>query len=944
MTSIYRKKKELISSKPMCLERPKNQSKIKNRKITVFIFPLILTVLLIPPLPPKDNPQHIITNFEINSQNSILIPSTVITTDLIETKDQGIAVFCEESSFDGISSLMLLKTNQSGETQWSRSYGLHNWTYHSDPSAVQTIDGGYAIAGAYNGITSSFDDITSTGYSEFWVIKTDPNGEIIWQKTYSRNSTCEIRLFGLLSTLDGGIILGGYTNYWQTWTENKYDRETTGSTWLLKLDASGAVQWKQDLNSINEWAGPEPKKDHFLIQTEKGELYYGSNSEDYQIQVIKLNDLGSIEWNQRYGEPNEQLCLKGIQVTYSGELILEYRSELKPGGGAYITEDFGLAKIDANGVLMWRKAYDLPLLLGTLWDQDPTSIYDHYFFYVDYIPFLIDGNDILVAFRCWGGDLRSYLVKFSAGGELIWRQKIEDLEITHLLKSSSDQYIISGNNYLVTDSSTVNLMKYETNGQLVSMKSYFIPLDDEWASSIIRTNSGELIVAGCTSSIGNGKNNAFMTAIESIEGIKWTQVYGGDSEDGIEKLIKTNDGALAFGGVTGSIGAGGLDMWLVKTSTQGEVIWNQTYGGGGNEWCEDIIQTPDLGFILVGCSNSTESGFFEVFIVKTDEKGVMEWNQTYNSIQLGYEENCSIYASTVFQNEDEEYILGAYVGSSYIQGEYRSGSVVLTKVDSEGKLQWNSIYTGYFDEDYYKISGVTQLNDSYIIMGESYLHCIEYCHPVGYAPFLIKIDETGLMEWNQSYKSYKAYSIGRPCFWGGRFDDKYCHIFPGTKHAFTPTQDGGYIIGFGGWLLRTDDRGRVIWNKTLSDSSDMSEYSKLGIYTVIQTGNEKFTLAGTVSVTYPETGASLDIWVTEIDLQGTSQWEQRIGFGEGEKNERFEKESSETGFGSNLQGITTVYSASNILTLPILSTMVILAIYRKILGKKEGIIYRKRKK
>ncbi|MHA2109104.1 MAG: hypothetical protein ACW99R_15475 [Candidatus Hodarchaeales archaeon] len=895
MTSIYSKKQRDSSFEPMCLEGPKNKNSVTRRQIFSLLFPLIVVILLIPPVPPPVESEHILSSFPLNQENSTLIPSRVIIYDLIETKDNGYAILCEESSFEGLTSLMLLKTNQLGELQWSRSYGFGNWTHHSDQSVVQTLEGGYAIAGAYNGIRDSVDGQSSIGYSELWVIKTDQEGVIQWQKTYYRHSSQEIGLFGFLSTADGGMVLGGSKNTWEEWTYWYIDREITATTWLVKLDSLGSIQWDRNLFTKYDWIDG---RENFLTQTTTGEFVYAS-SNNYVIQITKINKTGTIKWNNNHRGNGEQIRIKNLQMTTSEEFVLIYRSA--EGGGANIKDVFGIAKIATDGKLMWRKAYDLPQLLGSLWEQDPIS--NVFFFYTDNYPCLIDNNELVVAFHYGGGDSRSYMVKFTLSGERKWSKKLENIEITHILNTTDENMVLAGHNSYSTKHATAIIMKYDLQGTGLWFNQHSIPADDEWATSLGYTNSGELVIAGTTNALGNGKTDGFMVVMDPINKPIWRQKYGGAGEDTIEKIYQTSDDGYLLGGSTDSFGAGGFDMWLVRTDSYGKVIWNQTYGGEGNEWCEDLIQTPDQGYFIVGSSNSSSSGFYEVFLVKIDEKGVQEWNQTYTSTQFGYEENQAIYASIVVQNEDQSYLLGTYTGRTPLQGDFTSGSVALTRIDTQGNVQWNQVYLGYFVEDYYKISGIIQINDGYIFMGESFLHCSEYCHPTGYAPFLIRTDENGGVEWNQTYQSYLSYSIGKSSDYGGKYDDNSILIFPGMKHAFISTLDGGYMIGFGNWLLKTDEKGIIEWNQSLLDNNQGQGYTDLGIYTVIPTEQNELIFAGTVSPVVTETGSSLDIWVTKISQDGYSDWQLILGFEE--NTERIETGNADINSDNKQYGINS---------------------------------------
>ncbi|MFX1515772.1 MAG: hypothetical protein ACFFC6_05640, partial [Promethearchaeota archaeon] len=299
---------------------------------------------------------------------------------------------------------------------------------------------------------------------------------------------------------------------------------------------------------------------------------------------------------------------------------------------------------------------------------------------------------------------------------------------------------------------------------------------------------------------------------------------------------------------------------------QGDVLWNQTYGGVGNEWCESIVQTQDQGFILTGSSVSADSGLSEVFLVKTDKRGIMEWNQTYDCNHFDLEIS-SIHASIILQNDEGDYTLGI---STTRWGATDGAAVGLIRLNKTGEILWTCLYrSSIYGEEYRKIGGLILEEDGYALLGESFLHCGEWCHPFGNSLFLLKINEIGQLKWNQSYSSYRSGYYGR--YYEFYLDD----IFSWMKHAFSRTPDGGYIIGYENWLFKTDSKGEVEWNTTISIPL-FGSY--LAMSCAIQTRSEKLTIAGSITTTFLDTGSSLDVWIANIDLQKKFSSQYILGF------------------------------------------------------------------
>ena len=73
-------------------------------------------------------------------------------------------------------------------------------------------------------------------------------------------------------------------------------------------------------------------------------------------------------------------------------------------------------------------------------------------------------------------------------------------------------------------------------------------------------------------------------------------------------MCKTSDGGYALAGYTNSFGAGNVDLWLIKVNATGDMQWNKTYGGAGQDQAFEVIQTQDGGYVMVGSTNSSGAG------------------------------------------------------------------------------------------------------------------------------------------------------------------------------------------------------------------------------------------------------------------------------------------------------------------------------------------------
>jgi len=267
--------------------------------------------------------------------------------------------------------------------------------------------------------------------------------------------------------------------------------------------------------------------------------------------------------------------------------------------------------------------------------------------------------------------------------------------------------------------------------------------EGETAYSVVETSDGGFVLAGSTGSFDVANGDFWLVKTDKDGNLEWNQSYGGYGEDTCYALIQTVDGGYALAGSTMNYGAGGHGMWLVKTDVSGNVEWNKTYGISDWDKAYSLIETSDGGYALAGETYRNYLGNF--LLVKTDANGNMEWNRTYggDSREIAY---------SVVESNDGGFALAGYTWSFSSAGNQ---DVWLVKTDKFGNLEWYQTYGGAGLDIGYSL--IKTLDGSYALAG------ITNSYGDGDDDiFLVKTDINGNLKWSKTYGSFDsegAYSL-----------------------------------------------------------------------------------------------------------------------------------------------------------------------------------------
>ena len=195
----------------------------------------------------------------------------------------------------------------------------------------------------------------------------------------------------------------------------------------------------------------------------------------------------------------------------------------------------------------------------------------------------------------------------------------------------------------------------------------------DFGYSMTKTNDVGFIIVGATNSSGAGNYDVYLVKTDWNGAMQWNKTYGGTGDEFGYSIVQTGDGGYTLAGHSSSFGSGSLDVYLVKTDASGNMMWSRAFGGTGTDYAYSIVSTSDGGYIIAGATNSSGAGRNDVYLIKTDANGNMQWSRTYGGIG-------DDSARLVIQTADGGYaLIGAT--NSFGAGDYDAW---LIKTDSAG--------------------------------------------------------------------------------------------------------------------------------------------------------------------------------------------------------------------------------------------------------------------
>jgi Tol biopolymer transport system component len=212
--------------------------------------------------------------------------------------------------------------------------------------------------------------------------------------------------------------------------------------------------------------------------------------------------------------------------------------------------------------------------------------------------------------------------------------------------------------------------------------------DPRWAAlDAVQTGDGGYLMVGAThySHQNTRQEDIYLVKTDAIGEIRWTQAYGGDAFDRGNAVAETDDGGFVILGETASFGTGDWDVVLLRVDHDGSELWARTFGGPGKERANAILRTDDGGFILTGQTASFGAGGGDLYLVRTDDQGNEVWSRTY-----GGERDEEGYA--IHETADGGFLILAEVSQGERVYVEENPDVMLLRTDASGNELWSRVW------------------------------------------------------------------------------------------------------------------------------------------------------------------------------------------------------------------------------------------------------------
>ncbi len=368
-------------------------------------------------------------------------------------------------------------------------------------------------------------------------------------------------------------------------------------------------------------------------------------------------------------------------------------------------------------------------------------------------------------------------------------------------------------------------------------------LSNDSAAGVTRTADGGYIVFGNVYDLSGsvttyyGSADYWIAKLDAQGTLEWERTYGGtdyDAAGGLRietsRIHQTSDGGYILGGTSLSLdndvsaNFGGADVWIVKIDSTGNIQWEQNYGTDADNYFSDIKETNEGGFIITYANSDYNTLIFDTTITKIDVQGNIEWTNSYGEGEFKFS---NLYSIT--QTSDGGYITTGWTNADdsettpedeIVTGLYNISRLWVLKISASGTFEWAKTYGGSNIEEGFCI--VETPDGSFVVTGMTYSGDGDVsAHPDpdnAMSPWILKLDNSGEILWEKTY-GLASNAVAVEVMPDGNY------AIGGSFVISIFSSNNGDIISSQGstdeFLMKLDQgTGDIIWTKTLGGTSN----------------------------------------------------------------------------------------------------------------------------
>ena len=342
------------------------------------------------------------------------------------------------SPLGGVNDFWVVKLDSSGTIVWQKCLGGTEDDFGRE--VIQTRDSGFLVTGY---TTSSDGDVVGFhGAEDIWSVKLDQNGVLQWSKVFGSIGSYDEGI-SISQSSDGGYLIAGSSN------SNPHS-SFSNDVWVIKINNSGQFLWQKFYGGSSN---DNPSK---IIATDMGDFYIaattsstdgdvGYNHGQSDFWIFRADSLGNIKWQTCLGGAYMEEC-NGASLTIDGGIIVTGYASVDDSmvNGTIGIFDFWIVKLDSSGNSQWSKC------IGGTSSDIAYSIVE-----ISPTEFIVVGftssNDVNVSHNNGGNDF--WIVKLSTLVNSISEKNLENNEINIFQKDGKiffEGFLIESQNFNIT--------------------------------------------------------------------------------------------------------------------------------------------------------------------------------------------------------------------------------------------------------------------------------------------------------------------------------------------------------------------------------------------------------------------------------------------------------------------------------------------------------------